>query len=122
MIEKDKGRTKRMRGNLLLASCILGVSIVANSFLVARECRHHTGVESSVLTEGEVSEYLHITVPDLQKIIADDDVKRKELKKSAVGVWDTYRFLPYATVGSTKLFVKQEVDQWIKYRSLHGES
>ncbi|GGA04074.1 hypothetical protein GCM10008018_57520 [Paenibacillus marchantiophytorum] len=107
-----------MNKSLIIASCILGMSIFSAGWLISHESENDRGTEvNPIFTENELTEYLHISDHVLQKIISDDQSKRKELVNK--GSWDIYTFLPYATIGETKLFMKEEVDKWLKYQALN---
>lgn len=110
-----------MNKSLVVSSCILALSIFLGAVVISHGVRQLQRAEESksILTEKEVTAYLRITDNDLQKILLDDRAKRQELQKRN-GSWDTYMLLPYATIGETKVFLKEEVDKWITYRSLNG--
>ncbi|WP_438446442.1 hypothetical protein [Gorillibacterium sp. sgz5001074] len=111
-----------MKKTMIIASCILGMSMIAGSLILSREAGSpiRGREENPMMTEKQLSEYLHVSNADLQKIIAEDQTKRVELRRSN-GSWDTYSMIPYAAIGETKVFMKDEVDQWVKYRSFHHD-
>jgi hypothetical protein len=107
-----------MNKSLIIASCILGLSIFSAGWFISHESGNVRSTEvNPIFTENELTDYLHISSSTLKKIISDDQLKRTELLNK--GAWDTYAFLPYATIGGTKLFMKEEVDEWLKYQVLN---
>lgn len=106
-----------MNKSLVVSSCILALSISFAAIVTSHSDRQLLGTESdSILTEKEIVAYLHITHNDLQKIMLDDQSKKQEFQKNN-GAWDTYMFLPYAIIGETKVFLKEEVYKWLEYHS-----
>ena len=102
----------------IFVALILGVSIIISSFIIRDSFSHKGSVEiqtqpSDVLTLAQLSEYLQISEKSIQNIINEDS-----LTKASMSSYDTYRFIPYIRLDNQTLFLKAEIDEWLKYQSV----
>jgi hypothetical protein len=99
---------------IIAAALIIGGSLVISSSIIAKSKTNYSVqmVDDSILTETSVAKMLHITTKELDEIILQD----KEAKKN-LGTWEPLHYLPYIEIGNNKLFLKQDIEKWIAYRS-----
>jgi hypothetical protein len=71
--------------------------------------------EKALLTDKESAEYLNISIDEFTDILSKDSKQKEGLTG-----YPTYEFIPYIEInGGKRMFVKEELDEWIKYKSLN---
>lgn len=71
--------------------------------------------EKGLLTVVEASEYLSISVDELESILLKDSTIKEGLRG-----YSTYRFIPFIEVNNgKKLFSKEELDKWISHNMVN---
>ena len=109
----------------ILAALILGISIIVSSFIIRDTFSDKGSGEihsqptshtiSDVMTLAQLSEYLQISEKSIQHIINEDS-----LTKASLSSYDTYRFIPSFRLDNQTLFLKSEIDEWLKYQSVQN--
>ncbi|MCG7408112.1 hypothetical protein MH117_11835 [Paenibacillus sp. ACRRX] len=109
----------------LLCALLLGVSFIAGMGLhgqwshiqdpiaLSPEQPPTQAASHEVMDEAQLARYLNISNEELQNVILKDDILKRN-----VGVYDTYRFIPYGIIGSKKVFLKIHIDKWLEYTTL----
>ncbi|MGM7681252.1 Clp protease ClpB [Cytobacillus sp. Hm23] len=101
----------------LLYVLIFSSSIVWSAHIVSNSTQKDTEKEEydDLLTQSELLEYLHISEDELNEIINEDDGLKVQLSS-----YDTYRFLPYLEIGDKRMYLMNEINEWLKYKNDHG--
>lgn len=107
---------------LMIAIFILSISIFAGTILIANSIKntnsiHYGGTiinKKGLITEAEAAEYLNLTQDNFKDLISTLESQR--LKSSS---YETYRFIPFIQIDSTKFYNKQQLDEWIEYNMIH---
>ncbi|WP_214484701.1 hypothetical protein [Bacillus sp. SM2101] len=99
----------------LLYVLIFSSSIVWSAHIVSYSTQRDDPEKeeySDLLTQSELLEYLHISEDELKDIIIADTVLKRQLTS-----YDTYRFLPYIEIADKKMFLMNEIKEWLKYQN-----
>ncbi len=111
-----------MKGNklLIISILILSVTIIFGSVWIGNSIKstnkqtsnHSLSSNKALLTVQEVAEYLNIPQDKLKKILYYEEIERQNYTSSII-----YRYLPYIEFDEVKYFMKEHIDEWLKYHS-----
>ncbi|MGF9912608.1 hypothetical protein ABEX47_11695 [Paenibacillus ehimensis] len=101
--------------SILTSTIIITVKLQDKPYFTGRNLTSETGTQ--LLTQEELVQYLHVTNEDIEKIISEEKLSRKQ-----TGLRDAYQFLPYIELKGKRLFLKSEVDKWLEYLSKNRPS
>lgn len=96
--------------NIILASVIIGISIVTSAYIISNNIlgqdNQESNVNNSLMNIDELSEYVRVSKEDLSEILKME--QKYSEKDLFVGVP-----LKYYIINDNKYFVKEYVDEWL---------
>lgn len=97
---------------------IISIAMIGSAFIIAHSIeKENTIAEKDIFTQDELLNYLSITGKELENILENDEKEKKSIQSKDESTWYTYQFLPYLEIENKRLFIKSEVDSWLKYKS-----
>ena len=109
--------------SLFIAASILllAVSIIASAIILSKAGMEKTSsVEKpaaspssvAIMTLNELADYLSVSEVTIEGIMEEDLAER-----ASGDVHDIEKHIPFVELKNKRLFVKSEIDEWLKYKS-----
>ncbi|MCM3631088.1 helix-turn-helix domain-containing protein [Paenibacillus glycanilyticus] len=100
---------------ILLGGClVLSAWIITNGLQSPNQSIHTTTQTKALMTSDEAAQYMGISKEDFDWLIKNQIEQKKGLQ-----VYDTYRYIPYISVGNQKFYNETEINKWIDYNMLN---
>lgn len=103
-------------GIIIATSIIIGAYILTDHSTIAASGAENPSEVKNIFTIDDLTEYLSVSTEDIEKMIDEDDTEKASIQGEE---FDTYQYIPHMTISDKELFLKSEIDKWVKYRILN---